>query len=370
MNPPDIRPSAAGPPISPEAFHCPVPGVGTGTRTIQLAHGGGGSLTQQLVEHTILPRFRNAALGAEHDGAVLACPPSSDGGPVRLAFTTDGHVVRPLEFPGGNIGSLAVHGTVNDLAMCGARPRWLSASLILEEGLPFEVLERVLEAMADAARQSGVELVTGDTKVVDRGHGDGIYIATSGIGIVEAKTPIEPRSVREGDVILVSGDLGRHGIAILSVREGLNFETPILSDVAPLTAPVLDLLHSGVGIHCLRDLTRGGLAAALHEIAVTSDLGVEIDETSIPIGDPVRAACEVLGLDPLHIANEGRFVAFVPEPQAGQALAVMQRHSVSSGACRIGRVTARGPAPVQIRTSLGILRVLARLSGESLPRIC
>lgn len=359
-----------GPVVIPADLTCPIPGSGSDTRRIQLAHGGGGSLMRRLLERTILPAFSNPALDAQHDGAVLDLAREGTGGAGKLAFTADAHVVRPLEFPGGNIGSLAVHGTVNDLAMCGARPCWLSAALILEEGLALETLERVVASMAATARECGVELVTGDTKVVDRGHGDGVYVATSGIGRVEANTPIEPRSIREGDAVLVSGDLGRHGAAILSVREGLGFESPILSDCASVVAPVLGLIRSGVEVHCLRDLTRGGLAAALHEIAGTSGLGVEVDERLIPVSGPVRAACEVLGLDPIHVANEGRFVAFVPERQREQALAVMRGHAVSRDATCIGRVTARRTAPVLLRSALGTMRILPQLSGEQLPRIC
>lgn len=341
---------------------CPLPNPSH--EAIQLAHGGGGALTQGLLDRIILPRFRNPALDAAHDGAILSPPTGS------LAFTTDAHVVRPLEFPGGDIGSLAVHGTVNDLAMCGARPLWLSAALILEEGLPIALLERILDSMARCARAAGVELVTGDTKVVDRGHGDGIFIATAGIGSVVAPHPVAPRQIRTGDAILVSGDLGRHGLAILTAREELGFETNLVSDCAPLAGPVLDLFARGVRVHCLRDLTRGGLGAALHEIAATSGLGIELEESLVPVSTTVRAASEVLGLDPLHIANEGRFVAFVPETEAADALAILATHPVTAGAVRVGTVTPRQAAPVLLRSTTGPLRILPRLSGEQLPRIC
>lgn len=346
------------------AFTCPLPAIPR--ETIQLAHGGGGSIMQGLLKQLILPAFRNPILDQGHDGAVL------EPGPGRLAFTTDSYVVRPLEFPGGDIGSLAVNGTVNDLAMCGARARWLSVACILEEGLPMPLLERILHSLARAAAAVDVRIVTGDTKVVDRGHGDGLYLNTAGIGTVEARQPITPAGVQPGDAILVSGDLGRHGIAILSVRDGLQFESPIQSDCAPLLEPVLALLHAGIGIHCLRDLTRGGLAAALHEIAAAGGLGMEIDATAIPVGEAVRGACELLGLDPLGVANEGRFVAFLPESQVEPALAVLRNHEVTRDASRIGCVGTRiaASAPVVLRTALGVSRVLPWLSGEQLPRIC
>ncbi len=341
---------------------CPIPEVPDDR--IVLAHGGGGSLTQRLLDRVILPRFRHPALTAAHDGAVV------DTGGVRLAFSTDAYVVRPLEFPGGNIGSLAVNGTVNDLAMCGARPRWLSAALILEEGLPLSTLGRILDALAEAARVARVELVTGDTKVVERGHGDGMFITTAGFGPVEAPHPVAPSEIVLDDVILLSGDLGRHGLAILTEREHLGFEPPIRSDCAPLVDPVLALFAAGIRVHCLRDLTRGGLAAALHEIAATSGQGLEIDERSVPVTDPVRGACEVLGLDPLHVANEGRFIAFVPAEAEESALAILRSHPVSAGAVPVGRVTGRDSAPVILRSTVGTRRILPRLSGEQLPRIC
>lgn len=331
---------------------------------IVLAHGGGGSLTRSLLARVILPRLRNPALDADHDGAVL------DFGGSRLAFTTDAHVVRPLEFPGGDIGQLAVNGTVNDLAMCGARPLWLSAALILEEGFSQAVLARIVDSMATAAKAADVTLVTGDTKVVERGHGDGVFITTAGIGEVVAPTPIEPRSVRVGDAVIVSGDLGRHGFALLAARENLGLEPPIVSDCAPLVAPVLGLFAAGVPVHCLRDLTRGGLAAALHEIAGTSGLGIEIDERRIPLSAAVQGASELLGIDPLHVANEGRFVALVPAEAVDAALASLGAHAVSAGAVRIGQVTTREAAPVILLSRIGARRVLPLPSGEQLPRIC
>ncbi|MBL8295477.1 MAG: hydrogenase expression/formation protein HypE, partial [Bryobacterales bacterium] len=269
---------------------------------ILLAHGGGGRLTQQLLETIFYPAFANGALGARHDGALL------EVGGARLAFTTDSFVVRPLIFPGGTIGDLAVNGTVNDLAMCGARPLYLSAGFILEEGLPMETLRRIAGDMGEAARRAGVTLVTGDTKVVDKGKGDGVFINTSGIGVVECGWEISPAAVQPGDAVVISGDVGAHGVAILSVREGLEFEGAIASDTAPLWEPVEALLRAGVEVHCLRDLTRGGLATALNEIASTRGVTVRIEEAAVPVDEAVQGACEILGLDPLYVANEGRFV--------------------------------------------------------------
>jgi len=343
-------------------FTCPAPLVASDR--VLLAHGGGGKLTQQLIEKIFLPAFRSAALEARHDGGVV----EADG--ARLAMTTDAYVVHPLFFPGGSIGELAVFGTVNDLAMCGARPLYLTAAFILEEGLPLETLRRITEAAAEAARRANVTLVAGDTKVVDKGKGDGLFVATAGVGSIEAPNAIGPASVQPGDVILLSGDLGAHGVAILSVREGIEFESPILSDTAPLWEPVEALLQAGVEIHCLRDLTRGGLASALNEIASARGVGMRIEEALIPVSEPVRGACEILGLDPLYVANEGRFAAFVPAAQAGAALEAMRRVTVSSGAVQIGEVTPEPPGVVTLRSRIGGSRVVDMLSGEQLPRIC
>jgi hydrogenase expression/formation protein HypE len=333
-------------------------------RVIRLAHGGGGRATQRLLEEILLPRFGHPALQARHDGAVLEL-----GG--ALAFSTDSYVVRPLEFPGGDIGSLAVHGTVNDLAMCGARPEYLSLGLIIEEGLSFDVLERIADSVATAARAAGVAIVTGDTKVVEHGKADGLFISSSGIGRVVAPGPVAPAAIRPGDVVLVSGDVGRHGIAVLAARHDLGFEPPMASDCAPLAEPVLELFAAGIEIHCLRDLTRGGLASALVEIAEAAGCDILADENAVPVSEPVSAACELLGLDPLHVACEGRFVAFVPHEAAAATLAVLGRHAVSAGAAVIGEVAAaRLGAPVMLRTVTGVLRPLDMLSGEQLPRIC
>ncbi len=339
---------------------CPVPGA---PREVLMAHGGGGRLSQRLLERVFLPAFDSPHLRAGHDGAII------DLGGARIAFSTDGHVVSPLEFPGGDIGRLAVFGTVNDLAMCGAQPRWLSVGFVLEEGLPLETLERLTASMAKAAREVGVEVVTGDTKVVERGKGDGLYITTAGIGVLEHALTIGPAAIQPGDAILLSGDLGRHGMAILAQREGLGFETRLESDCAPLHSPVLALIEANLEIHCLRDLTRGGLASALCELAVSAGVTMKIDEPKLPVCDAVRGACEVLGLDPCHVANEGRFVCILPADQASAALEILHANGVSADALEIGRVR-EGPSEVHLRTALESTRLLEMLSGEQLPRIC
>jgi len=325
---------------------------------VLLGHGGGGSLSQRLIDQLLLPAF-GPADGVLLDAALLP----AEAGP--LAFTTDSYVVRPLFFPGGDIGSLAVFGTVNDLAMVGASAIALSLSLILEEGLPMPLLQQVVASIRLAAQRCGVPVVTGDTKVLERGKGDGIYINTAGIGRVDHGLQIGPKAVRSGDAILVSGDLGRHGVAILAARQELGFRTELHSDLAPLQEPVRALLAADLELHCLRDLTRGGLASALHEISRGAGLGVLVRENAIPIAPEVDAACELLGLDPLAMANEGRFVLFLPAHQADRALAVLQRFQPS--AASIGCV--RGEA-VLLETSLGLQRRLELGRGESLPRIC
>ncbi|RPJ60762.1 MAG: hydrogenase expression/formation protein HypE [Acidobacteria bacterium] len=344
-------------------LHCPLP-IRRYPR-VMVAHGGGGRLMNDLIREMILPAFNNPILNQIADSASLRVPSG------RLAFTTDSYVVQPLFFPGGDIGSLAVHGTVNDLAMIGARPLFLSAGFILEEGLPMETLWTVVQSMRRAAEKAGVTIVTGDTKVVDRGKGDGLFINTAGIGILEHSLDIAPSQVKQGDVLLVNGDLGRHGMAVLAAREGLEFETSIESDSAPLADLVLTLLREGIGIHCLRDLTRGGLASALVEIAEQARLALTIDEKTLPCHPDVRAICEVLGFDPLHVANEGRLVAFVPADQVDRALVLMKDHTEGQGAVQIGRVTGidcRGQ--VTLRSLIGANRIVDMLSGEQLPRIC
>lgn len=332
--------------------------------TIQLAHGGGGRVMRDLLERLLLPAFANPALEARHDAALLPRP----GG--RLAFTTDTFVVNPRTFPGGDIGELAVYGTVNDLAMGGATPLWLSCALVLEEGLPLAELEGVLASMARAAARCGVAIVTGDTKVVDRGHGDGLFINTAGIGVVPEGAAICPRAVRPGDAVILSGDVGRHGVAVLSVREHLAFETPVVSDCAPVHGLVAALQAGGLDLHCLRDPTRGGLASVLHEIATEAQVGLEVDEGEIPVHGAVAAACEILGLDPLYVACEGRMVAFLPGAQAERALELLRAQPGGAGAACIGRVGEGPRGVVQLRTRLGTRRVLDLLSGEQLPRIC
>ena len=332
--------------------------------TIVLAHGGGGTLMHQLISRIFRPVFGNPFLDAGHDGAVFALTGE------RLAFTTDSYVVHPLFFPGGDIGTLAVNGTVNDLAMCGARPLYLSAGFILEEGLPMDTLWSIARSMGRAAEAAHVQVVTGDTKVVDKGKGDGVFITTTGVGVITHDLAIAPSSVRPGDLVLLNGDIGRHGIAVMSVREGLAFESAIESDCAPLADLVASLLGAGIEIHCLRDLTRGGLASALVEIARDGRVAVTIEEHVIPVCEAVQGACEIFGLDPLYVANEGRFVAFVPPEAAESALAIMRAHPLGASACVIGRVVGGPPGLVTRKSRIGITRIVQMLSGEQLPRIC
>jgi hydrogenase expression/formation protein HypE len=331
---------------------------------VLLAHGGGGKLMHQLIETLFRSAFRNPLLEPRHDSAVFQSPGA------RLAFTTDSYVVRPLFFPGGDIGALAVNGTVNDLAMCGARPIYLSAGFILEEGLPMEALWRIARSMRQAADAAGVQLVTGDTKVVDHGKGDGVYLNTAGIGVLDHSRTIAPASVRPGDAILLNGDLGRHGIAIMAAREGLEFSSSIETDCASLAGLVRNLLEAQLEVHCLRDLTRGGLAGALIEIAETAHRHLHLEERATPVREEVRGACELLGLDPLYVANEGRCVVFVPAAQADQALAVMRADPLGCESRVIGAVTDEAPGLVTMTGTLGTCRILDLPSGEQLPRIC
>ena len=341
---------------------CPVP-LPAGGR-ILLAHGGGGRMTRDLVEQLFVPAFRNDVLAALHDSAVLDVPAG------RLAFTTDSFVVRPMFFPGGDVGTLAVNGTVNDLAMSGARPLYLSLGFILEEGLAVDDLTRVVGSVQRAAREAGVAVVAGDTKVVERGKGDGIYITSSGLGAVVARRPVAPAEVRPGDAIIVSGPIGQHGVAVMAVRDGLRFSSPILSDCASVAAPVLALLEAGLDVHCLRDPTRGGVATVLNEIASQAGCGIAVHESAVPVGDDVAGACEVLGLDPLYVACEGRFLAFVAPGDADAALSLLGARADAKGAALIGTVRAGAPGLVTLKTLAGGERVLDLLSGEQLPRIC
>jgi len=340
---------------------CPAPAVPM--ERISLAHGGGGRASQQLLETVFRPAFATNTLDLTHDGAVV------DAAGARLAFTTDSFVVRPLFFPGGTLGDLAVNGTVNDLAMCGARPLWLSAAFVLEEGLPMGDLRAIVTAMRDAAGEAGVAIVTGDTKVVERGKGDGVFITTAGVGVIE-HTAAAPERVRPGDAVIVSGDLGSHGVAIMSVRDGFGFDGGIKSDTASLWPAVKALYDAGVDVRCMRDLTRGGLASALNEIAATARVSIVIDEAALETGTAVRAACELLGLDPLYVANEGRFVAFVASADVPRALDALRSVDVSRAASFLGTVEKAHRGLVTLRSRIGGSRVVDVMTGEQLPRIC
>ena len=341
---------------------CPMPVLDH--QQVLLGHGSGGTLTAQLLERIFLPAFSNPILDRLDDQAVLEAPGT------RLAFTTDSYVVTPLFFPGGDIGALAVNGTVNDLAMSGARPLYLSAGFILEEGLPLDDLRRIVLSMRAAAHAADVQVVTGDTKVVGKGSGDKVFINTSGIGAVPAGVTISAERARPGDAVLLSGTVGDHGMAIMTKRESLGLEGTIASDTAPLHELVAAMLAACPDIHALRDPTRGGVAATLHEIAGRARVGIELDEGAIPVREDVRGACEILGFDPLYVANEGKLVAFVPEASADAVLATMRGHPLGREGVRIGTATAEHPGLVVVRTSIGGTRVLERPYGELLPRIC
>ena len=349
--------------VMPERLVCPAP-VSRHDR-VQLGHGSGGKMSAALLRERFLPHFNNPALGALGDGAVV---PMVSG---RVVVSTDTFVVSPLEFPGGNIGSLAVHGTLNDLAMMGAEPLYLTAGFVLEEGLPFEQLDRIVAAMARAAEAAGVPIVTGDTKVVERGKADGVFINTTGIGMQHRFFTPEPARVTAGDIDIVTGPIGRHGIAIMSAREGLAFEAEVASDSAHL-GPLVERLREALegDVHALRDPTRGGVASALNEIAAQARLGVVLHESALPVPAPVAAACEMLGLDPLYVANEGIFVAFVAPALADEAVEAMRRHPLGHAARIIGRVVPEHPGMVVMRTTAGGTRVVDMLPGDQLPRIC
>ncbi len=349
-----------------ENWTCPVPL--RDYPSIVLGHGGGGRLSGDLIRHLFVPAFTGGADGTPlaqlGDGALV------EAGGARLAMSTDTFVVRPRFFPGGNIGDLAVNGTVNDLAMCGATPLYLTVGFVLEEGLPLAELGLIVDTMAAAARMAGVQIVTGDTKVVDAGHGDGLYVTTAGVGLVPDGVRVGPDQVRPGDVVLVSGPIGLHGIAVMSVREGLEFGADIVSDTAPLGGLVAALLGAGIRVHALRDPTRGGLAATLHEIAGSSQVGVEIAESALPVPPEVRAACGFLGLDPMYVANEGKLVAFVAPEDAARALEILRANPLGAGAVAIGTAVADHPEVVVARTPIGGTRVVDLPLAEQLPRIC
>ena len=360
-------------PVAPQAapdfstWTCPLPL--RDYPTIVMGHGGGGKLGNELVEHLFLPAFRNPALENLGDAAILDLGAGLDAG--RLAMSTDSFVVQPLFFPGGSIGELAVNGTVNDLAVSGADPKFLSAGFILEEGFPLAQLAAIVAAMARAAAAAGVKIVTGDTKVVERGHGDGCYISTAGIGVLRPGISVGPHRAQPGDAVLVSGTMGDHGMAIMSVREGLEFESKIRSDCAALNGLIAGVLSAaGPAVHAMRDPTRGGLASTLNEIAASSAVGVEIDETALPVRPQVQSACELLGLDPVYVANEGKAVFIVAPHSAAQILSVLRAHPLGRDAARIGHITAHHPRILVARTAMGANRVIPTQIGEQLPRIC
>jgi len=341
---------------------CPLPI--TDYQEIVLAHGSGGKMSHRLISEIIAPHFANDLLDPLHDGAIFSL------GKERLAFSTDSYVVSPIFFPGGDIGRMAVHGTVNDLAMCGATPLYLSVGFILEEGLPMNDFWRIVQSMRAAADEAGVKLVTGDTKVVDRGKADRIFINTAGIGAVAEGINIHPGRALPGDKVIISGQIAVHGIAIMSVREGLEFETEIASDSAALHELVRDILAACPDVHVLRDPTRGGVTSSVTEIAQSSRVGVLLHEASVPISEEVKGACEILGLDPLYVANEGKLIAVVPPSEADVVLAAMRQHSLGKEAAIIGEVVTDHPGFVTMKTRVGGARVVDMLSGEQLPRIC
>jgi hydrogenase expression/formation protein HypE len=351
-----------------DRLSCPVPL--SRYEHVLLGHGSGGRLTADLIERLFVPAFANDVLCALEDQATISLAGMNGSKAPRLAFTTDSFVVRPIFFPGGDIGSLAVHGTVNDLAVGGAQPLFLSAAFILEEGLPMADLKRIVASMSEACAVAGVSLVTGDTKVVDRGKGDQVYITTSGIGLVPDGRSLSIRSARPGDVILVSGTIGDHGISIMSVREGIEFETVLESDSAPLNDLTRVMLEACPGIRCMRDPTRGGVSSALNELAAASHVGVELREAQLPIRPEVRGACEMLGLDPLYVANEGKLVAVAAKGDADRLLEVMRNHPLGQSAAIIGLVVDDHPGMVTMHSVIGGERVVTMLAGEQLPRIC
>lgn len=349
--------------IDPASVTCPLPFADY--PTITLAHGGGGRFSKMLVEQLFFAAFGNPTLGVFHDGALLSV------GNGRIAMSTDSYVINPIFFPGGDIGSLAVHGTVNDLAMCGAAPLGLSAAFILEEGFAMADLWRIAQSMRTAAMNAGVPIVTGDTKVVDRGKADGVFINTTGIGVVPDGVDIAPKRAQPGDVVLISGEVATHGIAIMSVREGLEFDTTLASDSAALDGMAFELIGAlGRDVHVLRDPTRGGVASAVNEIADSARVGIRLAEAAVPVLEDVRGACEILGLDPLYVANEGKLLAIVSRDRADEALQTLRGHPLGRQAAIIGEVVDEHPGRVFMKSRIGGLRVVEMLSGEQLPRIC
>ena len=354
---------APGEPLDFDGWVCPAPL--RDSPTIVMGHGGGGAMSSELIEHLFLPAFGEALRRSS------ATPRSStSAGTDRLAFSTDSFVVKPMFFPGGSIGDLAVNGTVNDLAMSGARPLVLSTAFIVEEGTPLGDLGRVAESLGAAARAAGVKLVTGDTKVVDNGSGDGVFINTAGIGLLDPDVDIRPDRATVGDVVLVSGDIGVHGVAVMSCREGLEFGTTVESDTAALHGLVADIIATGTDVHVLRDPTRGGVAASLNEIGRASKVGIELVEHQLPIPQTVKDACGLLGLDPLYVANEGKLLCIVPADRADEVLAAMQQHPLGRNAAIIGSCVEGHPGMVVAKTGLGGTRVVDMPIGEQLPRIC
>ncbi|HEY6969874.1 MAG TPA: hydrogenase expression/formation protein HypE [Candidatus Angelobacter sp.] len=343
-------------------FTCPVPL--TNTETVLLGHGSGGKLSADLLRNVFLPALGNPVLDRMDDQAIV------DVAGARLAFTTDSFVVKPLFFPGGDIGSLAVHGTINDLAMGGARPLFLSAAFIVEEGFPIETLRRIVHSMQIAASAADVQVVTGDTKVVEKGSADGVFINTSGIGALPDSLALSANQARPGDRVIISGSIGDHGIAVMASREGLEFETTIESDSAPLHGLVAEILQHSGGIRCMRDPTRGGVSSTCNEIAAQSQVGIELQESRLPVKEEVQGACELLGLDPLYVANEGKLIAIVEAEIADQVVERMRRHHFGRDAEIIGTVTASNPGLVTMRTTVGTTRVVDMLAGDQLPRIC
>ena len=347
---------------SPASFSCPSPA--SKGELIVLGHGSGGRLTAELVSRVFLPALSNPLLDRLNDSAEVKV------GANRVVFTTDSFVVNPLRFPGGDIGSLAVNGTVNDLAMAGGQPIGLSAAFILEEGFPITELEAIAHSMRMAADRAGVAVIAADTKVVEHGKADGLFITTSGIGVVAGSIELVPERIQVGDAVLVSGPIGDHGIAVMSAREGLEFRTTIVSDSAPLNGLVSSILESGAAIRCMRDPTRGGVATVINELAKCAGIEIVVEETAVPVRNGVRAACEILGLDPLYVACEGRLVVIADNAASDQVLAAMRRHPLGSDACRIGSVIRSGPSRVLLRTAFGTMRLLDVLAGAQLPRIC